>query len=106
MKTPKKRKTKYFQKNGIDYKKLNGYIFVKIGRKYEPEHRLVVEEKIGRMLEKEEVVHHLNSKRDDNKIENLMLFPNQKEHSKFHNKIRQFGLTNPIKRQIENRWEN
>jgi len=33
-----------------------------------------------------------------------MLFPNDKEHIKFHNKIRQFGMTNPIKRQIKNRW--
>ena len=34
-----------------------------------------------------------------------MLFSGPLEHSKFHTKINQFGVTNPIKRQIENRWK-
>ena len=73
--------------------------------KYVPEHRLVVEEFIKRYLKPEERIHHINMNKQDNRIENLMLFPNDREHAKFHQKIRQFKLTNPIKRQIENRWD-
>jgi len=71
-----------------------------------PEHRIVVSNFIGRFLYDEEVVHHLDENKQNNKIENLMLFENQSKHKKFHNKIAQFGMTNPIKRQIRNRWKN
>jgi len=73
---------------------------------YYLEHRYAVELFIGRILTKKEVIHHLNSDKLDNCIENLMLFKSQKEHKSFENKIRQFGLTNPIKRQISERWNS
>ena len=73
---------------------------------YVMEHRLVVEKKIKRYLTNEEQVHHINFVPDDNRTENLMLFPNRKEHQKFHTKIKQFGVTNPIKRQIRDRWKH
>ena len=69
------------------------------------EHRAVVEDFIKRSLKSGECVHHINKKKKDNKIKNLMIFKNNSEHSKFHNKVRQFGMTNPIKREIENRWK-
>ncbi len=75
----------------------SGYVF---------EHRLVVEKKIGRFLTKEEVVHHLDENKKRNVIDNLMLFKGHREHGKFHVKIRQFGFTNTILRQIEGRWKN
>lgn len=48
------------------------------------EHRLVMEEKIGRRLRPEEVVHHMNHVRDDNRPENLMLLPDQAAHGREH----------------------
>jgi len=83
----------------------NGYFYILINGKYFMEHRIVVENYIGRKLLKSERVHHINEIKTDNKIENLMLFENDSKHIKFHTKIRQFGFTNPILRQIENRWK-
>lgn len=68
------------------------------------EHRIIAEAKLGRTLKDEEVVHHINHDKKDNRIANLMVFSNQKEHIKFENKIRRHGLTNPMKKQMVERW--
>ena len=47
-------------------------------RKYRPEHRVIVEEYIGRKLIKNnEPVWHLNGIPDDNRLENLYVFPDR-----------------------------
>lgn len=48
------------------------------------EHRLVMEKIVGRFLTKEEVVHHKDKVRSNNKPDNLVLFENQAEHLKMH----------------------
>ena len=53
---------------------------------YVMEHRLVMEEKIGRVLLPSEKVHHLNKKTTDNRIVNLMLVANQSEHIRVYHK--------------------
>lgn len=48
-------------------------------------HRLIMEQHLGRKLKREEEIHHLNGNRLDNRIENLVLCKNHKEHiEKYH----------------------
>lgn len=56
------------------------------GRVYE--HRLVMEEIIGRPLLKNEVIHHINGDRADNRPENLRLFSEPGKHSRLHYQLR------------------
>ena len=82
-----------------------GYTLIKVNGKFVLEHKYVVEVYLNRKLTKFEVIHHINSCKTDNSINNLMLFANQNEHKSFENKVKQFGFTRPILREIENRFK-
>lgn len=51
--------------------------------RYVREHRLVMEQKLGRKLTRDEHVHHLNGNGLDNRPENLIVISNA-EHQKIH----------------------
>jgi len=57
---------------------------------YVSEHRLVMEEKLGRFLTKIEVVHHIDYNRSNNNPDNLELFENIRTHNDYHGMLRHF----------------
>ena len=72
-----------FFKNGrrIDS---NGYVIVLVGpKKIEYEHRVIMENHINRKLEGNEIVHHKNGNRADNRIENLAIM-GKRDHDRYH----------------------
>lgn len=59
---------------GDTVKSTSGYLMVRMNGKKVMQHRLVMEQVIGRPLTPDERVHHRNGKRDDNRPENLELW--------------------------------
>jgi hypothetical protein len=69
----------YIRANEHPLKHANGYILYS---------RYIAEQVIGRLLTRQEAVHHLNFQKDDDRPENLYLFPSDAEHSYYHKLLR------------------
>lgn len=86
-------------------KSTQGYVWIHIDKphlrqvsknhKYVPEQILIVEKHLDRPLTKEEAIHHINEIKDDNRIENLYIFPNEHQHQRYHQKLHK-GSGTPI----------
>lgn len=73
--------------NRKGYSILNGYRTLLRDGKSILEHRVVMEDMLGRPLGKEEIVHHIDCDRLNNARENLVLLKNQNSHSITHKSL-------------------
>lgn len=75
---------------GYVLRKVNNHPFTN-SRGYYTEHRLLIEENIGRFLKKDEVVHHKDGNRKNNNLDNLEVLINQSTHASIEDR----GKRNP-----------
>lgn len=66
---------KYFSVSQKHPRSLEGHVFV---------HILMAEDLLGRQLTQEEIVHHKNMDKLDNRFDNIYIFDTQNSHARFH----------------------
>lgn len=66
---------------------IRGYRWIYVNGYPVREHIYIMEQSLGRKLKEDEVIHHINFNRSDNRLENLKLMT-RADHSGLHAKIR------------------
>lgn len=74
---------KYWEDKRRPVLQKNGYLAWTIGGKKVYDHRIVMENHLGRPLKEGEFVHHINGIKTDNRIENLKIIDGR-EHARLH----------------------
>ena len=70
--------------NGGTYHAPSGYIYLRQpDGTYKAEHRIVAEEMLGRKLNENEIVHHIDENKQNNSKDNLIVMTRE-EHAKLH----------------------
>lgn len=96
--TPYNKGAKQAPKNvGNIYIHSDGYPMVWVGKTrnktgYMPVHRLVASDSIGRLVTREEKVHHINNNREDYRPENLYVCKSTGHHRSIHNQLEEVAM--------------
>lgn len=80
---------------GGRYEEKGGYVRVWVGpNQYKGEHRIVMEVHMGRKLDQDEIVHHKNHVKTDNRLENLEVMTRAQHinHHRTHKRMIEKGL--------------
>lgn len=93
--TYKKAQAIRFRNKKGKYLDINGYVLISLPnhhfadcRGYVLEHRFVAEQKLGRWLRPDEICHHINNVKSDNRPENIEVLTNLSAHARNHSERR------------------